>query len=166
LLFLITITSLVKGYYFFQEKQYGSLLFLGAWIAWIVWVSNAVFRNLNLPAPFGYQNGKNQIARFIYLGMIIIFFVIMIFSWGASIKQHGTSTQQVGSVISGANVRSVSGRDTAITASAVVADNDVNVPAGTTTRIVNLIDLAGGWDAFVNRAKEEMQPEKSKSENK
>ncbi|PRC90621.1 hemagglutinin repeat-containing protein [Solimicrobium silvestre] len=44
--------------------------------------------------------------------------------------QHGTSTQQVGSSLSGANVRTVSGRDTSITASAIVADHDVDIYAG------------------------------------
>lgn len=54
-------------------------------------------------------------------------------SYGSSAQdqsQKGTGTQQVGSDISGANVRTVSGRDTTITASAITADKDVGIYAG------------------------------------
>jgi filamentous hemagglutinin len=54
-------------------------------------------------------------------------------SYGSSAQdqsQNDTRIQQIGSNISGANVRTVSGRDTTITASAITADNDVGIYAG------------------------------------
>ncbi|MDP5008939.1 MAG: hemagglutinin repeat-containing protein, partial [Glaciimonas sp.] len=53
--------------------------------------------------------------------------------------QNGTSTNQIGSSISGANVNMVSGRDTTITASAITADKDVGIYAG---RNVNVLAAA------------------------
>ncbi|MDY7546028.1 hemagglutinin repeat-containing protein [Glaciimonas sp. CA11.2] len=54
-------------------------------------------------------------------------------------QQNGTSTQQIGSSISGANVNMVSGRDTTIAASAITADQDVGIYAG---RNVNVLAAA------------------------
>ncbi|WP_211464584.1 hemagglutinin repeat-containing protein [Collimonas silvisoli] len=53
--------------------------------------------------------------------------------------QNGTSVNQIGSDISGANVHTSSGRDTTITASAVTADKDVGIYAG---RDINVLAAA------------------------
>ncbi len=54
-------------------------------------------------------------------------------------SQNGTSTQQIGSSISGANVNTISGRDTTITASAITADKDIGIYAG---RDINVLAAA------------------------
>ncbi|AMO99005.1 hemagluttinin repeat family protein [Collimonas arenae] len=53
--------------------------------------------------------------------------------------QNGTSVNQIGSDISGANVNTSSGRDTTITASAVTADQNIGINAG---RDINVLAAA------------------------
>jgi filamentous hemagglutinin len=53
--------------------------------------------------------------------------------------QNGTSVNQIGSDISGANVHTSSGRDTTITASAITADKDIGINAG---RDINVLAAA------------------------
>ncbi|WP_211444397.1 hemagglutinin repeat-containing protein [Collimonas humicola] len=63
-------------------------------------------------------------------------------SYGKStqdMRQNGKSVSQIGSDISGANVRTNSGRDTTITASTITADKDVVIYAG---RDINVLAAA------------------------
>ncbi|AMP12003.1 hemagluttinin repeat family protein [Collimonas arenae] len=53
--------------------------------------------------------------------------------------QNGTSVNQIGSDVSGANVHTSSGRDTTITASAVTADQNIGINAG---RNINVLAAA------------------------
>jgi len=64
-------------------------------------------------------------------------------SYGSSAQdqsQRGTSTQQIGSNISGANINTVSGRDTTITASAIAADKNVGIYAGRDINVLSAVE--------------------------
>ncbi|MQQ99818.1 hypothetical protein [Glaciimonas soli] len=80
LLVLIGIAFMVKGAYFFTRQQYDQLLFLSCGVAWAVWITNAVFKNWNLPAPFAYNQGENQIGRVTYCIVVVGIFFFVIFS--------------------------------------------------------------------------------------
>ncbi|MEB0012126.1 hypothetical protein QN379_17885 [Glaciimonas sp. Gout2] len=79
LLVVIAISGLVTGFYIFKSQQYDQFIFFIACVTWVVWVSCAVLKNSDLPAPFGYNQGENQIPRIAYLIMVLGFFFYMVF---------------------------------------------------------------------------------------
>jgi len=79
LLFLIGVAAVAKGILFFATHQYDQLFFLGCGVAWVAWIVIAVFKNWNLPAPFAYDQGTNQVGRVIYCIIVIGIYVFLIF---------------------------------------------------------------------------------------
>ncbi|WP_211465743.1 hypothetical protein [Collimonas silvisoli] len=80
LLVLVGVAFVVKGTHFFMHQQYDQLLFLCCGVAWVIWIANAVFKNWNLPAPFAYNQGANQIGRIAYCVVVVGVFFFLIFS--------------------------------------------------------------------------------------
>jgi hypothetical protein len=80
LLILVGVAFIVKGTYFYMRQQYDQLLFLGCGVAWVTWIVNAVLKNWNLPAPFAYNQGTNQIGRIAYCIVVVGIFFFMISS--------------------------------------------------------------------------------------
>lgn len=56
----------IKAIFLFNAGQFEQLLYVVVATIWAVWVTVAVFKNWNLPAPFGFHDGKNQAARIAY----------------------------------------------------------------------------------------------------
>ncbi|MBB5198529.1 hypothetical protein HNR39_000339 [Glaciimonas immobilis] len=80
LLSQVGIASLVKGVILFNRHQYHELLFLGCGIIWVTWVTHAVFKNWDLPGPFAYDEGENQVGRVAYCLVVVGAFFLVIFS--------------------------------------------------------------------------------------
>ena len=79
-LVLVGIVSIVKGIFFLRLREYDQLLFLLCTSIWVVWITNAVFKNWNLPAPFAYSQGTNQIGRITYFIVVLGLFLFVAYS--------------------------------------------------------------------------------------
>jgi hypothetical protein len=79
LLLLIGLISLIKGIIYFKSQEYTHLIFLIGIFGFINWILIAAFHNWDLPAPYGYENGKNQIGRIIFCALMVGMFFLMIF---------------------------------------------------------------------------------------
>ncbi|WP_050465959.1 hypothetical protein [Herbaspirillum autotrophicum] len=80
LLVLIGIVGIVKGIFFFTHREYDQLLFLVCISLWLVWIINAVFKNWNLPAPFAFNEGTNQLGRMAYFIVVAGLFLYVAYS--------------------------------------------------------------------------------------
>ena len=80
LLVLMGVVGMVKGTFFLTRCEYDQLLFLVCISIWLAWITNAVFKNWNLPAPFAYNQGANQIGRIAYFIVVAGLFLLVAYS--------------------------------------------------------------------------------------
>lgn len=64
-------SGLIKGYIFYANQKYDQLFFLACISAWVSWIVIAIIKNQDLPGPFAYKDGRNQVARIGY-GILVI----------------------------------------------------------------------------------------------
>jgi hypothetical protein len=69
----------LKAVFLFKVSQFEQLLYMVVTTIWAVWITVAVFKNWNLPAPFGFHEGKNQLARIAYCVLVngVFLFVVL-----------------------------------------------------------------------------------------
>lgn len=79
LILVIGLTGGGRILFFIRENQLEQVFYAFAVTAWALWVTAAISRNWNLPAPFGFRGGTNQVARIGYCVLVnaIFFFVIL-----------------------------------------------------------------------------------------
>lgn len=72
---LILIIGVFKGRHLYNDERYDQLLLVIAIIIWAIWITQAVFKNWDLPAPFAYDEGRNKIGRTAYLLLVLCLFI-------------------------------------------------------------------------------------------
>jgi len=76
-LLLIGFFSAVKLIVLLNKGQLEQSFYLLCVTIWAVWIACAVLKDWNLPAPFGFKNGQNQIARIGYLVLVTGIFIFV-----------------------------------------------------------------------------------------
>ncbi|WP_432239977.1 hypothetical protein [Herbaspirillum robiniae] len=79
LLSFVALAAIVKGGFFFVSQMHSQVLWLTCIVSWVFWVINAVFEDRDLPAPFAYDSGENQIGRIAYGAVVLIVFFFYVF---------------------------------------------------------------------------------------
>lgn len=81
-LVVIGVISVGEMAYLITISKFEELVYLGIVSAWAMWIIIAVSRDLNLPAPFGFHEGRNQIPRISYCAfVIVVFLLVSLRSW-------------------------------------------------------------------------------------
>ena len=79
LISLVGISIVIKGVILARSGAFDQMVLLLGTAIWLTWIISAVFKNWDLPAPFAYRKGTNQVGRIAYCILVTVLFFLVIF---------------------------------------------------------------------------------------